>query len=159
MDISTCFTRNITTLNISFNIFHGHRRMNTGDCIHDIHLLRMRLTKRHWLLSLWPSIASIWKESCKNIRVAHWVFLKLQIRYWCDLTDSPYSLNPPPPPPHIYTRMPPGLSHWGQYKMAANISPKYLNAVSWMKMYELCWSFHWSLSLRFELTIFQHWFR
>ena len=31
--------------------------------------------------------------------------------------------------------------------------------ISWMKMQEFCLRFHWSLFLRFELTIFQHWFR
>ena len=30
---------------------------------------------------------------------------------------------------------------------------------SWMKMYEFRSRFHWSLFLRFQLTIFQHWFR
>ena len=30
---------------------------------------------------------------------------------------------------------------------------------SWMKMYEFRLRFHWSLFLRFELAIFQHWFR
>ena len=33
------------------------------------------------------------------------------------------------------------------------------NALSWMKMFEFRLKFHWSLFLRFQLTIFQHWFR
>ena len=33
------------------------------------------------------------------------------------------------------------------------------HAFSGMKMYEFRLRFHWSLFLRFELTIFQHWFR
>ena len=33
------------------------------------------------------------------------------------------------------------------------------NAFSWMKMHEFRLRFHWSLFLKFELTIFQHWFR
>ena len=33
------------------------------------------------------------------------------------------------------------------------------NAFSWMKIYEFCLRFHWSLLLSFALTIFQHWFR
>ena len=33
------------------------------------------------------------------------------------------------------------------------------NAFSWMKMYEFRLRFHWTLFLRFESTIFQHWFR
>ena len=33
------------------------------------------------------------------------------------------------------------------------------NTFSWMKIYEFRWRFHWHLFLRFELTIFPHWFR
>ena len=33
------------------------------------------------------------------------------------------------------------------------------NAFSWMKMHKFRLRFHWSLFLRFKLTIFQHWFR
>ena len=33
------------------------------------------------------------------------------------------------------------------------------NAISWVKIYELRLRFHCRLFLRFELTIFQHWFR
>ena len=33
------------------------------------------------------------------------------------------------------------------------------SAFSWMKMFEFLLNFHWSLFLRVELTIFQHWFR
>ena len=32
-------------------------------------------------------------------------------------------------------------------------------AFSWMKMFEFRLKFHWSLFLRVQLTIFQHWFR
>ena len=35
----------------------------------------------------------------------------------------------------------------------------FTNAFSWMKMYEFHLRFHWSLFLRFKLTIFQHCFR
>ena len=69
------------------------------------------------------------------------------------------------------------LTHWGQKKMAAVLQTAFSlthtgrgkiaavsqmtlsDAFSWMKMYE-CWlKFHWNLFLRFQLTIFQHWFR
>ena len=33
------------------------------------------------------------------------------------------------------------------------------NAFSWMKMFEFRLKFHWRLFLRFQITIFQHWFR
>ena len=51
------------------------------------------------------------------------------------------------------------LTHWGRGKMAAIFQTTFSNAFSWMKMYEFRLRFHWSLFLRFELTIFHHWFR
>ena len=50
------------------------------------------------------------------------------------------------------------LTHWGWDKMAA-IFQTFLNAFLWMKIYELQLRFHWSLFLRVQLSIFQHWFR
>ena len=47
------------------------------------------------------------------------------------------------------------LTHWGQDKMAT-IFQTFSNAFSWMKIYEFCIRFHWSLFLRFKLIIFQH---
>ena len=51
------------------------------------------------------------------------------------------------------------LTHWGRDEIDAIFQTTLLNAFSWMKMYELRLRFHWHLFLRFELTIFQHWFR
>ena len=51
------------------------------------------------------------------------------------------------------------LTHWGRDKMAAVSQTMFSNAFSWMKMYEFRLKFHWSLFLRLQLTIFQHWFR
>ena len=51
------------------------------------------------------------------------------------------------------------LTHWGRDKMAAISQTMFSNAFSWMKMCECCLSFHWSLFLRVQLTIFHHWFR
>ena len=51
------------------------------------------------------------------------------------------------------------LTHWGRNKMADIFQTTFSNAFSWMKMYEFRLRFHWNLFLRFELTIFQHWFR
>ena len=51
------------------------------------------------------------------------------------------------------------LTHWGRHKMAAVSQTTLSNAFSWMKMLEFRLRFHWSLFLRFELTIFQHWLR
>ena len=43
--------------------------------------------------------------------------------------------------------------------MAAINQKTFSNAISLMKMYDFLLRFHWSLFLRVQLTIFQHWFR
>ena len=49
--------------------------------------------------------------------------------------------------------------HWGRDKMAAIFQTTFSNWFSGMKMYEFRWTFHWSLFLEVQLTIFQHCFR
>ena len=51
------------------------------------------------------------------------------------------------------------LTNWGRDKMAAILQTPFSNTFSWMKMNELRLIFHWSLFLRVQLIIFQHWFR
>ena len=51
------------------------------------------------------------------------------------------------------------FQHWGRDKMAAIFQTTFSNGFSWMKMYEFRLTFHLSLFLRVQLTIFQHWFR
>ena len=51
------------------------------------------------------------------------------------------------------------LTHWDRDKMAAITQTMFSNAFSWMKMNEFRLRFHWSLLLKFEWTIFHHWFR
>ena len=51
------------------------------------------------------------------------------------------------------------LTHWGRDKMAAVSQTTLSNAFSWMKMFEFWLKFHWSLFLKVQLTIIQHWFR
>ena len=51
------------------------------------------------------------------------------------------------------------LTHWGRDKMAAVSQTTLSNAFSWTKMLEFRLRFHWSLFLRVQLTIIQHWFR
>ena len=51
------------------------------------------------------------------------------------------------------------LSQWDWEKMAGIFQTTFSSAFSWMKMCEFRLSFHWNLFLRFEFTIFQHWFR
>ena len=51
------------------------------------------------------------------------------------------------------------LTHWGRDTMADISQTTFSNAFSWMKIHQFRLIFHWSLFLRIELTIFQHWFR
>ena len=51
------------------------------------------------------------------------------------------------------------LTHWGRDNMAAISQTTLSNAFSWMKMFKFRLKFHWSLFLRVQFTIFQHWFR
>ena len=51
------------------------------------------------------------------------------------------------------------LTHLGRDKMAAVSQTTLSNAFSWMNMLEFRLRFQWSLFLRVQLTIFQHWFR
>ena len=51
------------------------------------------------------------------------------------------------------------LTHWGRDKMNTIFQMTFSNGFSWMKMYEFQLTFHWSLFLGVQLTIFQHWFR
>ena len=51
------------------------------------------------------------------------------------------------------------LTLWGQDKTDATSQKTFSSAFSWMKMFEFWLKFHWSLFLRAQLTIFQHWFR
>ena len=48
------------------------------------------------------------------------------------------------------------LTYWGD-KMAAIFQTTFSNGFSWMKIYEFWLTFHWSLFLWVQLTIFQHW--
>ena len=51
------------------------------------------------------------------------------------------------------------LTHWDRDQINAISQTTFWSAFSWMKMFEFRLKFHWSLFLRFQLTIFQHWFR
>ena len=51
------------------------------------------------------------------------------------------------------------LTHWGRDEMAAVSKTTLSNAFSWMKMFKFRLRFHWSLYLRSQSTIIQHWFR
>ena len=51
------------------------------------------------------------------------------------------------------------LTHWGWDNMAAILQTTHSTAFSWINMLKFQLKFHYSLFLRFQLTIFQHWFR
>ena len=51
------------------------------------------------------------------------------------------------------------LTYWGRDKIDAISQTTSSSAFSLMKMFEFRLKFHWSLFLRVQLTIFQHWFR
>ena len=51
------------------------------------------------------------------------------------------------------------LTHSNQDKLAAIFHTINSNTFSLMMMYEICLSFHWSLFLKLEITVFQHWLR
>ena len=50
-------------------------------------------------------------------------------------------------------------AHWGPDKINTISQTTFSNAFYWIKIYEFRLRFHWSLLLRFKLTIFQHWFK
>ena len=58
---------------------------------------------------------------------------------------------------YVYTDM--KLTHWGRVKIAAFSQTMHSNARSWREIYEFYLKFDWSLFLRIQLIIFQHWFR
>ena len=47
---------------------------------------------------------------------------------------------------------------WGRDNMAAISQTTLSNTLSWMKSFEFWIKLHWSMFLRVQLTIFQHWF-
>ena len=51
------------------------------------------------------------------------------------------------------------ITHCGRDNMAAIFQTTFTNTFSSTKMLEFRLKFHWSLFLRVQLTIFQHWFR
>ena len=51
------------------------------------------------------------------------------------------------------------LTQWGWDKMAAILQTTNSNTFCWIKMFEFQLKFHWSLFLRVQLTISQHWLR
>ena len=88
----------------------------------------------------------------------NWTDISLGVRVcWVLLWIKAMAVGPGKP--NVYMTSFSLLNHWGRDKIDAISQTTFSNAFSWMKMFELRLKFHWSLFLRVQLTIFQHWFR
>ena len=73
-----------------------------------------------------------------------------QFLLWCPSDIIMHSCSYIPPGFNIITLRP--------RQIAAISQTTFSSEFSWIKMYDFRLRFHWSLFLRFELTILQHWF-
>ena len=95
------------------------------------------------------------RENASNSLDIAYYFMGYSISAWHSL-DLRFSI--------IFTKHPMNhtcrfhLIHWGRGKIAAIFQTTFSNAYSWPQMYEFRVRFRWSLFLRVQLTIFQHWF-
>ena len=101
-----------------------------------------------------PSVTKIWillqkgQEQYQNIFLNQKVLLKTVVCpfipfYWCDKYVSLKNLTLSP------------WTKWSQFISQTIFS----HAFSWMKSFVFWLKINWSLFLRVQLTIFQHWFR
>ena len=138
----------------------------------------------HYLNQCWPSSMLPYDVSrgyhineCVNLS-SNWslnptvIHLNSNLSWWCwfHTTETycggwyPSDLAPGHqqplcwPRPEHNARHSPLLTHWGRDKIAAILQTTFSNAFSSLKIYDFCLIFHWSLFLRFQWTIFQHWF-
>ena len=83
----------------------------------------------------------------------------VQVMAWCCQATSHYLKQSWSRSPTPYASLGPNeLSHRGWDKFFTILQTTFSNAFSWTKMCEFHLRFDWSLFLRVELTIFQHWF-
>ena len=73
----------------------------------------------------------------------HWTITSILIPYWIRRQTNKWN----------------GLTHLPLDKMAAISQTIFSDAFSWMKSFLFWLKFHWSLFLRVQLTVIQHWFR
>ena len=76
---------------------------------------------------------------------------------WCLLSirpvpESMITYHPCDSEEHVFNTLRPR-------QMDAISQTTFWNAFSWMKMFEFRLKFHWGVFLRFQLTLFQHWYR
>ena len=98
-------------------------------------------------------IAWIWIRQCQYLPPPVFHAWCIQITWWCQ--DMEMISNYWPFVRGIHQ----SLTQWGRDKMHAILQTTFSSAFSWMKNFDFQLKFHWSLFLRVQLTIFQHWFR
>ena len=114
----------------------------------------------------WVTYASVWRRRkahadgfviIPNCRGWHTALNTNPIQYWFMKTGGNHWMDKRWP----YYSWPPGLlfnsSPHGQN--GCHFADDNSNAFSWMKSFVFWLNFHWSLFLRVQLTITQHWFR
>ena len=83
----------------------------------------------------------------------HWVSFWKILTHWCWMI---WITDANDPVMQSWCHITP--TYWGQDKMSAIFQASFSNAISSMKMHEFQLRFHWSLFLRVQSTIFEHWF-
>ena len=101
----------------------------------------------HMCILYFDSLCRLWKGLWQwNMHPCHFVVRWSNPLFWLLRRDLlQYVL-------YLLTHVPPD-------KMAAISQTIFSDALSWMKSFVFWLKFHWSLFLRVQLTIFQHWFR
>ena len=123
---------------------------------------RQRCSNFILILNLTPGFNILHRNSCKTrwgtFEFCDLVHLILEIWQYHTNVDL-LARNPETHPYDNWTKCPPFSTHWGQDKMVAIFQTLFSNAFPWMEMFEFWLEFHWSLFLKFQLTINQHWIR
>ena len=98
--------------------------------------------KMHLFVSFVKTAAILSRPQCVNFKMNNYIhIIKTSVSYPC----HGLSLSM--------------ITHWGRDKMDAIFQTTISNGISWMKIYLFRLKFHWSLLLRVQITISQHWFR
>ena len=100
-------------------------------------------TRGRWVNSSWPSYA-MWLQRSGSSQSSTKPLPESMLTYhkgglWHSLDNN--------------------LTHWTRNKLYTISQTTFSNAFSWMKTNEFRLRFHWTLFLRVQLTMFQHWFR
>ena len=143
-----------------------HRTVSIGFLTRKLAWIYYRLWRcRHY--DLWPDRCGceiiVRKISKDRYPLGECHKTALVISQYCSGNGLVPSSNKPSPEPvsdqDLQWHMASLGHNWGRDKMDAISQTTFWSTFSWMKMFEFRWKFHWSLFLRVQLTIFQHWFR